>query len=243
MNKIKESGAYTSHIFMESDCVCSGCAHVFNLNVGPLSSQNRACFSLWFLPQQPEYNSQQRHVKERKKKKPVMWACKTFCWHTEAETYESGTGSREEDKVFLPERQCIPSRACWQATNHRLPWAEWTGYHNKPADELLIFRPANRSTPHFWSTEFDYGLACFNTAAIIDARHEQLGARLRAASCLKSTIPHPNGQQGARFISIRPFASSTAFRNTNYTFRTWFSHLTWKIKVKISGAKPTGLLH
>lgn len=74
----------------------------------------------------------------RWEKKKVMWACKTFWRHTEAETYESEAGSGEEDKV----RQRIPTRARWLATNRTLPRAEWMVHHDKPTAEPFMSHPA-----------------------------------------------------------------------------------------------------
>lgn len=217
-------------------CVLSG-PHVFDLNVGPLSSQNKKCFSLWFLPQQPWCDSQQQHVEKKKGKKKQQKkghvSLQTFCQHAEAETYESETGAERKTQC-LGKRHCIASRARWLATNRTSACAEV--YHIKPKDELFIFVLANGSAS---LSQYFVMLWLASTPSTTTPGTKSWYAMLRAASCLKCTIPHPNCQQGAWFISIRPFANSTAFKNTNCTFRTglFSPNLKWK------WVKPAGLLY
>lgn len=110
------------------------CACVFSLNAWPPSSQKKEVFFFAVsLPQQLQCDNQQRLVE---KKKGSCELATTFCQHTEAETYESERGS----KVFLHERQRIPTRACWQATKPHCGLSRGSQQAQ---------RRANGSTPHF----------------------------------------------------------------------------------------------
>lgn len=206
-------------------------ACVFNLNVWPPTSQKKECFSLRFLSLSSFSVTTSSDLSRKEKKKRSCELAATFCQHTEAETHESERGSRAEHKVFLHERQRIPTRACWQATKPHSSLA-WAVDHNKPRDEPFILGAAERST-------LLCGLSQYLTVRrFYLLRHPRLLPSTRCkwsmrevASCIlfkKRMITHPNRQQGGWFKSIRPFANSAAFKNTNYAFTTWFSHLTWE---------------
>lgn len=68
--------------------------HVHIFNVGPLSSANKACFSLWFPLQQAKCDSQQPSCRKRSCELAKYSAC------AEEEKKEE-TCEREEDKVLL----------------------------------------------------------------------------------------------------------------------------------------------
>ena len=165
-------------------CVLSG-PHVFDLNVGPLSSQNKKCFSLWFLPQQPWCDSQQQHVEKKKGKKTtkkrscelanILPACRSGnIWER--------NGGRKEDTVSRQE--ALHSKPC-------------TLTSNKPHISLRrgVLHQAQRWAVYLCFSEwkrkpepvFRYAVACFNTLDYY-ARHEKLIRDV--ASCILFKMYH-----------------------------------------------------
>lgn len=139
------------------------------------------------LPQQPQCDNQQQHV-ERKKKGHVSLQ-NILPAHRSGNIQERG--SREEHKVFLHERQRIPTRACWLAAKpHTSLSPAMGGSQQAQRWAVYLWHRESKRTSFLWpQSVFDFAAAwaCFDTLSYCwTPVTNGWCARLRAASCLKS---------------------------------------------------------
>lgn len=219
-------------------CVLVAHTYVFNLNVGPLSSQNKECFSLWFLSQQPQCDSQQRHIEKKKKKKSHVSLQNILLAHRSGNIWERDREQRGRQSVSTQE--AMHTDPCTLASNKPHITMSRVNGVSQTSPKMSCLSSAQRVEAHFtfaaWVSIWLCGGLLQHPRLLLNTQYEQLIHEVASCILFEKYDTPPKLSTRCLIHIHSPICKCHCFNNTSYTFRTWFSHLTWKIKVKMSRA-------